>query len=408
MSIVLAAVVCTAVSEFTDAYVWDIREGVARDLVTLLALTAVGLYVRQFVVHEEAERIHLKALSDENAARVQADEQLTLLIGSSALAILTMNDEGIVLQANDAADRMFANAAATTSPVGHPISSLLPSLDRVIARSAQGHSMRTMMQSQGLRLSGEPFLAEVWFSSYSTSLGGRIAAMVMDVSEDVRTREESVTERLLNNSRLAVGAMTHEMRNVVGAIQLVMQSIYSGTPPEGDDANLLAMRELLSSLETMASVQLSQVRRTAAHISLSGFLSELQVVAQAILSEDAIAFEWDAAGEQPFVWADSEGLMQVFLNLLRNSRAALTQTENAKVGIRCIDAGSHVEITVTDNGPGIREPQNLFRPFHKAKTMNGLGLYLSRAIMNSFRGDLRYMPTDRGTQFVVQLEVMKP
>lgn len=266
--------------------------------------------------------------------------------------------------------------------------------------------MRTVMQAQGMRLDGQPFLAEVWFSNYSTRIGRRTAAMVVDISEEFRNREESVTEQLLNNSRLAVGAMAHEMRNVVGALQLVMQSLVIETPSINASANMLAMRELMSTLGTMASVQLSQVRRSAARISLNQFLSELQVVAYAILAEDDISLHWEVAPELPSVWADSEGLMQVFLNLLRNSRAALRHTNGGCVRIRSMKSDTHVSIMVADNGPGVADPEALFHPFQPDSRVANLGLYLSRAILNSFHGELRFVPTQTGATFQIELEVV--
>ncbi|HEY9137394.1 MAG TPA: PAS domain-containing sensor histidine kinase [Terriglobus sp.] len=405
--IVFSALSCTVVAEWSDTYVWNLREGIARDALTLIAFLAVGFYVHEFVTKQETERLHYNALSDENTARIEAEEQLTLLIGNSALAILSMNDDGVVLQANEAAQRIFAGRMENDAHItGKNVKTLLPSLVRVMARAAEGRSVRTMMQAQGVRLDGDPFLAEVWFSNYSTRLGRRTAAMVVDVSEEFRSREESITEQLLNNSRLAVGAMAHEMRNVVGAIQMVLQSLCLETPAITTTANMLAMRELMSTLETMSSVQLSQVRRTAARISLNQFLSELQVVAQAILAEDDIAFHWGISSELPSVWADSEGLMQVFLNLLRNSRAALQHTENAWVRIESAKNDGHIAITLIDNGPGIDDPEKLFHPFQPGSPVANLGLYLSRAIVNSFHGELRFLPAQEGAIFQVELEVV--
>jgi len=406
--ILLAAVICTTVSELTDAYVWNVREGLVRDSITLIALVGVGLYVREFVTKQESEHAHLQALSKENAHRIEAEEQLSLLIGSSALAILTMAEDGIVLQTNAAAHLMFAGTRdAGRDIVGMKVSALLPSLGRVMARAAEGKSMRMMMQSHGVRLDGEPFLAEVWFSNYLTRLGGRTAAMVVDISEEFRSREESIAEQLLDNSRLAVGAMAHEMRNVVGAIQMVLQSLASEEADTGTSASIPTLRELLSTLETMASVQLSQVKRTAARISLNQFLSELRVVAQAILSENGIEFFWEISGELPPVWADTEGLMQVFLNLLRNARTALANQEAPELRISSSILDNHVAVTVSDNGPGVKEPARLFHPFQPSGSVTSLGLYLSRAILNSFHGDLRLEPTVKGARFVVELEVAR-
>jgi signal transduction histidine kinase len=64
-----------------------------------------------------------------------------------------------------------------------------------------------------------------------------------------------------------------------------------------------------------------------------------------------------------------------------------------------------VSIRVTDSGPGIASSEKLFQPFQKGAESTGLGLYISRAFMRSFRGDLRYDPALSGCSFVIELAV---
>jgi signal transduction histidine kinase len=62
-----------------------------------------------------------------------------------------------------------------------------------------------------------------------------------------------------------------------------------------------------------------------------------------------------------------------------------------------------VSIRFTDNGPGIPGGQKLFQPLQKDADASGLGLYLSRAFMRSFRGDLRHDSRRSGCSFVLEL-----
>jgi len=45
----------------------------------------------------------------------------------------------------------------------------------------------------------------------------------------------------------------------------------------------------------------------------------------------------------------------------------------------------------------------LFRPFGGGPSSSGLGLYLSRAMMLSFHGNLAYQPSALGATFVVEM-----
>jgi signal transduction histidine kinase len=62
-----------------------------------------------------------------------------------------------------------------------------------------------------------------------------------------------------------------------------------------------------------------------------------------------------------------------------------------------------VTIRFEDTGTGIASPENLFQPFQRGAKSSGLGLYVSRAIMRSFGGDLAYEPRSEGCCFAVVL-----
>jgi two-component system sensor kinase FixL len=64
---------------------------------------------------------------------------------------------------------------------------------------------------------------------------------------------------------------------------------------------------------------------------------------------------------------------------------------------------STVRVRFQDTGPGVPAPDSLFRPFHAGADMNGIGLYVSRAILRSFGGNLLFEPCDSGCCFAVLL-----
>jgi two-component system, LuxR family, sensor kinase FixL len=57
-----------------------------------------------------------------------------------------------------------------------------------------------------------------------------------------------------------------------------------------------------------------------------------------------------------------------------------------------------------DTGPGISDPQMLFRAFQRDAKATGLGLYVSRALMKSFGGDLSFEPSHHGCCFAIALQ----
>jgi signal transduction histidine kinase len=100
--------------------------------------------------------------------------------------------------------------------------------------------------------------------------------------------------------------------------------------------------------------------------------------------------------------------MQVFLNLIKNSERAMSDQARARPSRQVMTVTSRTEkervaIEFRDTGGGVANPERLFRPFQQGAQATGLGLYLSRAFMRSFRGDLRYEPEPGGSSFIVEL-----
>jgi two-component system sensor kinase FixL len=132
-------------------------------------------------------------------------------------------------------------------------------------------------------------------------------------------------------------------------------------------------------------------------------LEELRIVIEAALREEGIGVSWDIEPGLPAVWADRQSLMQVFLNLTKNSQRAMLDQPARELKIVARNEGHHVVVRVQDTGGGVLHPEHLFRPFQPGAQSTGLGVYLSRALLRSFRADLRYEPEPHGAMFVVEL-----
>jgi PAS domain S-box-containing protein len=151
---------------------------------------------------------------------------LSVLIESSPVAIITGDGDGRVLMANEAAHRMLSVPEGAL--FGKSIHHYLPSLANVSTHDDSQRVFRAVMQARGQREDGETFLADICFSTYRTNAGSRITAIVIDASEELRMQEVSGLHQLLAGSRIAIGAVSHEVRNVCGAIAVVHQNLAHG------------------------------------------------------------------------------------------------------------------------------------------------------------------------------------
>jgi two-component system sensor kinase FixL len=398
--IAAVAGICAWLAEAFDEFTWGPNTGLPRDLLYFAAFFCMGLFMHEVVRSRRLAARHLRQIESEMTARRDAEEQLKVLVDSSPAAIMTTSSDGCVLLANDAANRLFGLEPGSLP--GRPIRDFLPSLINVPALDSNRQAFRTAMQCRGRRADGEVFQADVWFSTYQTSAGPRLAAMVLDTSEDLRTHEESSFHQMLASSRIMVSAVSHEVRNVCGAIALVHENLArSGKLEENKDFETLGT--LVQALERIAAMDLRQSASHAAGVEIQPLLDELRIVIDSSLRDSGITSRWEIEDGLPTVWADRQSLMQVFLNLTKNSERAMENQERKELAVSAHREGSGVAIRFRDTGSGVTYPERLFHPFQQDAESTGLGLYLSRAFMRSFKGDLHYEPETGGATFVVEL-----
>jgi len=201
-----------------------------------------------------------------------------------------------------------------------------------------------------------------------------------------------------------VGAMCHEIRNMCGAIGVIHSKL---TRDEKLAANedFSALGSLVQGLEKMAGLELRQTTRLVAeNVNLNSVLEELRIVIDASFQESDIDVRWEEAASLPRVCADHQALLQIFLNIAKNSQRALEGCARAEFIIQTETQQNSVVVRFIDNGPGVAYPEGLFAPFQTGAQASGLGLYLSRTFARAFQGDIEYQPQAEGSCFAVTLK----
>jgi len=376
------------------------NEAVIRLVFSSAGFVGTGLFISEMVRNRRIVLKHSEELEDQIRLREDAEQQLRSLVESSPAAIVTVDSDGKILLANEAAQQLLSPDAAPLP--GQPIRSYLPSLQTVLKTRAS-RAFRTTLQCTGQRSDGEVFLAGVWFSTYSTMSGPRLAAIIVDLSEDLRNREELSLDHLLKNSRILMSTVAHEIRNLSGAVLVVHKNLSRIKELETNE-DFRALGGLIQSLERISALELgSTPAQNGEVVELTSVLDELRILIETTYHESEINVQWDIQEPLPLVWADRYGLVQVFLNLAKNSQRAMMSTETKRLRIAAHQENGKVVIRFEDTGVGVASPDNLFRPFQRGAKSSGLGLYVSRAIMRSFGGELAYEPRSEGSCFAVVL-----
>ena len=111
--------------------------------------------------------------------------------------------------------------------------------------------------------------------------------------------------------------------------------------------------------------------------------------------------------------ADREQVSQVFVNILKNAIQALSgemvngKCPNGKcpdiiVVLNALYSDREMQISISDNGPGIPAElqEKIFRPNFTTKSNgNGLGLAISKRIVEGSGGRIEFVSSDKGTTF---------
>lgn len=395
--IVAVATACGVLREVLSPLAWD-GDATARMLMGLVAFLGAGLFVSELARNRRLAVEHAAQLKQQIALREEVEEELRVLVESSPAAIFTLDGEGRILLANEAAHRLLAFEEPMQ---GERIDPYLGAL--VSALERQPSLLRTNMECIGRRRNGEVFLAHIWFSTYQTLAGTRLAAIVLDASEQLRDREESGLGSMAAASRVLFGAVSHEVRNLAAAAAVAHANL-ARTAGLTENDDFKALGALVVGLERIASCDLRLgSTRGADCIDLRNVLDELRVVLEPAFREDGMAVAWRIASDLPLVLGEPHSLLQIFLNLAQNSQRAMLGCEGPRLTVTAASEDHGVTVRFEDTGPGVACPEKLFRPFSHGGEATGLGLFVSRTIARSFAGDLQHEPRALGSCFAVRL-----
>ena len=154
-----------------------------------------------------------------------------------------------------------------------------------------------------------------------------------------------------------------------------------------------------------------------ASTDLNGVVREAVELIAYPLKVDGIEVTLDLAPDLPQLWADSNQLHQLIVNLITNAHHALRERERPRklTLSSAFDAGEGViHLAVADNGPGIPADvrQRIFEPFFTTKPVGkgtGLGLSLCQSIVVDHGGTMEVASEPgRGAVFSMKLPVRSP
>lgn len=323
------------------------------------------------------------------------------MIESSPAAMITVEPDGRIEMTNEAATRLLGLPSGSAQ--GQPIAAYFPILGELIQSKRAIRLSGTMLEGNCRRSTGENFFAQIWLSSYETPAGTQLAAVIADASDQLRDREELGLRQLFMSSRIIAAAVSHEIRNMAAAAAALHGNVGKNLGISGTN-DFQALGELIEGMRKLATAEVpTSAEQVLTGVDMNSLLRELNIVVRSEAEDAGIELVWEVADNLPEVRADRSGLLQVLLNLSHNSIRELGDRPGAKITVAAYVLSSSVLVRFSDNGPGISRPEMLFQPFQTGASATGLGLCISRAIIRTFGGELRYVERANEGCFLIEL-----
>jgi len=252
-----------------------------------------------------------------------------------------------------------------------------------------------------------------------TLLGRQLATAV----ENIRAfdAERAAGEELRRLSALRadfVSLVSHELRgpmaSVVGCASTLRQRWRTLTPGQREsflaliDEETTRLAALVGDVLDTSRVEAGTFTYSFGDVDLAELIEETASVVD--LGTDAVSVRTSVTTPLPRIRGDRERLRQLVMNLLTN--AVKYTVDGDEIEVRADAVDGVVELSVTDNGPGISpEDQRLiFEKFGRGSNDGnstpgaGLGLFIARSIAEAHGGSLRVdSRPGEGATFTVQL-----
>ena len=395
-----------------------------KHLVTFAVMLAAGLLVGQLTAglryaarvsqHREERARVLFEFARELSSQLELEpilERAQATVAAtfqSKVAVLLPDDQGRLQEPADVLDEVDLGAAQWCFDRGTPAGL---NTDTLSGSKCLYLPLRAPMRVRGVlvlkprsrRLLQIPELRQQ-LDTFASLIGISLERVhYVDVARQAAMAIE--TERLRNT---VLSSLSHDLRTPVAALIGLAESLLLHPPPlstaQAETARALVeqarrIARMLDNLLEMARLSAGATRLNLRWNALEETVGTALAALQGALAAHGV--ETDLPADLPLVEYDALLMERVFANLLEN--AAKYTPPGSRIRIEARAQDQQLTVQVCDNGPGLppgRE-QAVFEAFERgsredARPGVGLGLALTRAIVQAHRGSLAAEPAPGG------------
>lgn len=341
--------------------------------------------------------------------------------------LIVLNEDEHICLANVAAEHYFQ--ASSTALLRHKLRDLVPFSSPVFGAVAQARSIAGVVNEYAIavgtpRLGGER-LVDIQ-AALMTEQPNHVIVMLLERSMAHKIDRQLTSRGAARSVSGMASMLAHEIKNPLSGIRGAAQLLEPALGPEDRAlARLICdetdrIRDLVDQMEVFSDERPLDKKPVNIHAVLER-VKQLTVAGMA----PGVTVREDYDPSLPPVLGNRDQLVQVFLNLAKNSAEAIGQGGEAgeimittafRPGIRLTVPGSTERVTlpfevcIHDTGPGVPEElrPNIFDPFVTTKPGGrGLGLALVAKIVRDHGGIVECIGRERGTTFRVLLPMLR-
>jgi signal transduction histidine kinase len=253
--------------------------------------------------------------------------------------------------------------------------------------------------------------------SWGTDEVGQLIRKFNDMEDQLSQRER---ELLQSRKLAAIGTLAsgvaHELNNPLNNIYTTAQRLMKKAGEDSPAYITKGLGDIFGQTMRVKSIVadlLEFARGREPHImavELRGLITGAYKHLENTKNLTDIALHIEMFPEEIVLYADTEQIEQVFINLFSNAVEAMSG--KGALSIKAVEEDNRVKIRVTDTGPGMSRDtvEKIFEPFFTTKDKGtGLGLAIVFNIIQKHRGEITVESTEgRGTTFIISLPKKAP
>jgi nitrogen fixation/metabolism regulation signal transduction histidine kinase len=364
-----------------------LRERVVRALQNIANLLA-ALREGDFSVRGRSALPHDalgEALAEVNSLAQTLASQRTGALEASALLAKVMGEIDVAIFAFDGDRRLRLANRAGERLLGVPSS-------RLVGEAASTVGMEALLEGEAPRTVEAAFPGGQgpWeLRRGAFRLGGLPHELLVltDVQRALRQEERLAWQRLVRVLGHEINNSLAPIRSIAGNLQESLRRPAGERPADWQEDVGRGLAVIERRAEALGRFMSSYARLARLPPPRAGSVDVGAWVRRVVELEKRLAVVL-APGPELVIPGDGDQLDQLLINLVQNAVDAAIETGGGvEVGWRRLTR--HVEVTITDEGPGVANTRNLFVPFFTTKPSgSGIGLVLSRQIAEAHRGTL--------------------